>query len=135
MSNSDSSILGNLDPVLLGRGGAALAGVLGLVFLASPLFLLTAVAADPEVAQVAFIIQGTAVVFGLCLVAISVVGKHGRSILATGAPALLAVVLLLTGPVLGYVIGVFSWAGLLLASVFVAGIPGIWTAYKARPER
>ncbi|WP_439025618.1 hypothetical protein [Haloarchaeobius sp. DT45] len=134
MSNSTTPILGDLDPILVGRGAAALDGVLGLVFLASPLYLFTAAAADSEVATVALMIQVIAVAFGLCLVGIAWVGKHGQSILATAAPALLALVLLLTGPVLGYVFGVFSWAGLLLASVFVAGIPGIWTAYRTRPE-
>ncbi|WP_267642587.1 hypothetical protein [Haloarchaeobius amylolyticus] len=132
MSNSAGSPLADLDPVLLGRGAAALAGVLGLVFLASPLFLLTTAAADPEVAEVALIIQSTAVAFGLTLVAVAWVDRHGQSILAAAGPAGLAVVLLVTGPVLGYAFGVFSWAGLLLASVFVAGIPGIWKAYQAQ---
>ncbi|WP_435335237.1 hypothetical protein [Haloarchaeobius sp. TZWWS8] len=125
----------DLDFQTVGRVFAAVSGLLGVVFVASPLFLLQTAAADPGAAPVARIVQGTAVGYGFCLLAIAWVGRHGQRALATVAPALLGVVLLVAGPVTNFELGldVFSWTGLALASVFVAGLPAIWVAYRDRP--
>ncbi|MFD1644650.1 hypothetical protein [Haloarchaeobius litoreus] len=114
-----------VDPELVGRVFAALSGLLGLVFIAMPVTSDLGSQIDP--AAVVPVVYGLAVAFGLCLVAISWLGRDGRRPLATVAPALLAGALLLLGPGLGYPLSGFNWAGLLLASVVFGGLGGLWT--------
>ncbi|MFC4405631.1 hypothetical protein [Haloarchaeobius iranensis] len=112
-------------PETVGRAFAALSGLLGLVFLATPVTSDLGSQLDP--AGVVPVVYGLAVGFGLCLVAISWLGRDGRRPLATVAPALLAAALLVLGPGLGYPLSAFNWAGLLLASVVFGGLGALWT--------
>lgn len=114
-----------VDPALVGRVFAALSGLLGLVFLATP--VTSDLASRLEPAAVVPVVHALAVVFGLCLVAIGWVGRDGRRPLATVAPALLAAALLVLGPGLGYPLSAFNWAGLVLASVVFGGFGALWT--------
>lgn len=114
-----------VDPELVGRLFAALCGLLGLGFLALPVTVDLGSQLSP--AAIVPVVQGLAVAFGLCLVAIGWVGRDGRRPLATVAPALLAVVVLVVGPGLGYPLAGFNWAGLLLASVVFGGLGALWT--------
>jgi hypothetical protein len=112
-------------PETVGRAFAALSGLLGLVFLATPVTSDLGSQLDP--AAIVPVVYGLAVVFGLCLVAIGWLGRDGRRPLAAVAPALLAIALLVLGPGLGYPLSAFNWAGLLLASVVFGGLGALWT--------
>ncbi|WP_440990908.1 hypothetical protein [Haloarchaeobius baliensis] len=125
MSDATEATGPPVDPELVGRAFAALSGLLGLAFLAMP--VTTDLGSRLEPAAVVPVVYGLAVAFGLCLVAISWLGRDGRRPVATVAPALLAVALLLLGPGLGYPLGAFNWAGLVLASVVFGGLGALWT--------
>ncbi|WP_435360960.1 hypothetical protein [Haloarchaeobius sp. DFWS5] len=131
MSDPLEQLLGGIDPTTVGRGFAVVDALVGLVFVASPLYLLTD--ADPSAAGIVQVVHGIAVVFGLSLLALSWVGRHGARPLATMGPALFGVLLLVLGPVLDYVPGQLSWAGLALAGVFAVTVPALWVAYRDRP--
>ena len=132
MSDLADRVEDAVDLATVGRTFAALAALLGLVFLASPLYLLTGLAARAELTTVVTIVQSLSVAFGCCLVGIGVLGFGGQRPVATVAPVLLGVALLVLGPVLGFPFGLLNWAGLVLASVFAGGIPAMWTLYVAR---
>ncbi|WP_256298567.1 hypothetical protein [Haloarchaeobius salinus] len=114
-----------VDPELVGRAFAALSGLLGLVFLGLPVTSDLGSQLDP--AGVVPVVYGLVVAFGLCLVAVGWLGRDGRRPLATVAPALLAVALLVLGPGLDYPLSAFNWAGLVLASVVFGGLGSLWT--------
>ncbi|WP_435345253.1 hypothetical protein [Haloarchaeobius sp. HRN-SO-5] len=132
MTDLADTARGAVDPTAVGRLFAALAGLLGLVFVASPVYLLDGLAAETDLSTVVAFIQALAVAYGLCLVGIGWLGFEGQRPLATIAPVLLGLALLVVGPVLGFPFGLFNWAGLVLASVFAGGIPAMWMLYEAR---
>lgn len=125
MSDATGPVRRVVDPTAVGRAFAALSGLFGLVFLAVPVTSGLSTRLDPP-AVVTFV-HALVVAYGLCLVGVGWLGREGHRPLATVAPALLAAVLLVLGPGLGYPLSPLNWAGLVLASVSFGGVAALWT--------
>lgn len=113
-----------------GRRLALVAGLLGVAFLLNPLYVFPDAASRTEFFVLVWLLNGVVALYGVALLAVAYLGRHGRAPAATAWAVGVGVAILLLGPVAGFPLGLFSWVGLALAATFAVGVPSAWRAYR-----